>query len=180
MILPAAAVLWGFAEATLFFIVPDVLLTGIAVRHGRHAALVATAWTIVGAVAGGALMYRWGMQDPAGATATLDRLPAIAPAMIARVGADLQGAGLPAMALGAFSGVPYKIYAVMAPGAGIGLARFLAASVPIRALRFIVVVIVADRLNRLLAVRLGARRRLAVLAAVWLLFYGAYFALMPN
>ena len=180
MSLMALAALWGFAEATLFVIVPDVLLTGIAVRRGRSTALAATAWTIAGAVAGGALMYGWGMRDPAGGAAMLDRLPAIAPAMIAGVGADLERDGLPAMAIGAFSGVPYKIYAVMAPGAGIGLAAFLIASVPFRALRFVVVVFVADGLNRLLAGRLSARRRMALLAAFWLLFYSGYFALMPN
>ncbi|HTO83072.1 MAG TPA: hypothetical protein VMQ73_12595 [Methylomirabilota bacterium] len=174
------AALWGFAEATLFVIVPDVLLTGVAVRRDRSTALAATAWTIAGAVAGGVLMYGWGMRDAAGAAAMLDRLPAIAPAMIARVGADLQRAGLPAMAIGAFSGVPYKIYAVMAPGAGIGLGAFLAASVPIRALRFVVVVFIADGLNRLLARRLSARRRIALLLAFWVVFYGGYFALMPN
>jgi len=178
--LTVLAALWGFAEATRFFIVPDVLLTGIAVRRGRRSALVATAWTIAGAVAGGALMYGWGMRDAAGAAAMLDRLPGIAPAMIARVGADLAHAGPPVMAIGAFSGVPYKIYAVMAPSAGIGLGAFLIASVPFRALRFVVVVFVADGLNRPLAGRLSPRRRIAMLAAFWLFFYGGYFALMPN
>jgi hypothetical protein len=178
--LMAAAALWGFAEAALFVIVPDVLLSGIAVRCGRRAALAATAWTIAGAVAGGALMYRWGLQDAAVATAMLDRLPAIAPAMIDRVNASLRTEGLAAMAIGAFSGVPYKVYAVMAPGAGIGLGAFLVASVPVRALRFVAVALVADGANRLLAARLTARQRHALLAAVWLVFYGAYFALMPN
>jgi hypothetical protein len=32
----------------------------------------------------------------------------------------------------------------------------------------------------LLAVRLSLRGRTTVLAAVWLVFYGFYFALMPN
>jgi membrane protein YqaA with SNARE-associated domain len=54
--LMAAAALWGFAEATLFFIVPDVLLSIIAVRRGRRPAWIAMAWTIAGAIAGGALM----------------------------------------------------------------------------------------------------------------------------
>jgi len=175
-----AAVLWGFAEATLFFIVPDVLLSGIAVWQGRRAALLATAWTIVGAVAGGALMYRWGAHDPPGAAAMLDRLPAIAPAMIARVGDDLQRDGLAAMAIGAFTGVPYKVYAILAPSAGIGLGTFLAASIPIRALRFVVAVLLADGINRALARRLTRRQRLGLLGAVWLVFYAVYFAVMPN
>jgi len=28
--------LWGFAEATLFFLVPDIWLTAIAVRRGSN------------------------------------------------------------------------------------------------------------------------------------------------
>jgi hypothetical protein len=100
--------------------------------------------------------------------------------MIARVGGDLQRSGLAAMVVGAFSGVPYKVYAVMAPAVPIGLMPFLLASIPIRALRFVAVVLIADRVNRLLAVRLSLRGRTTVLAAVWLVFYGFYFALMPN
>jgi hypothetical protein len=178
--LMAAAALWGFAEATLFFIVPDVLLSIIAVRRGRRVAWIATAWTIAGAVAGGALMYRWGAQDASGAIALLDRLPAISPEMIARVGADLQQSGLAAMIVGAFSGVPYKVYAVMAPAAPIGLAPFLLASAPIRALRFVAVVLIADGVNRLLAPRLSLRWRTTILVAFWLVFYGCYLALMPS
>jgi len=68
----------------------------------------------------------------------------------------------------------------MAPGSGIGPGVFLAASVPIRAFRFVVAVLVADGLNRLFAARLTAGLRLAILATAWLLFYVTYFALMPN
>ena len=176
----ATAALWGFAEATLFFIVPDVLLSIIAVRRGRHPAWIATVWTIAGAIAGGALMYCWSARNADGAIALLDRLPAISPQMIVRVGGDLRQSGPAAMIVGAFSGVPYKVYAVMAPAAPIGLAPFLMASIPIRALRFVVVVLIADGVNRLLAARRSLRWRTAVLAAFWFFFYGAYFAVMPN
>ncbi len=178
--LMVAAALWGLAEATLFFIVPDVLLSAIAVRSGRRAALSATGWTVIGAVAGGALIYRWGAEDSAGVIAILDRLPAISPAMIARVGEELRHAGLAAMVVGAFSGVPYKLYAAMAPASSIGLVPFLAASIPIRALRPVAVVLVVDWVNKRLAARLSPRRRMAVLAVLWLVFYAAYFAAMPN
>ena len=176
----ATAALWGFAEATLFFIVPDVLLSIVAVRSGRHAAWIATAWAIAGAIAGGALMYCWSARNADGAIALLDRLPAISPQMIARVGEDLRQSGPATMIVGAFSGVPYKVYAVMAPAVPIGLAPFLLASIPIRALRFVAVVLIADGANRLLAARLSLRRRTTLLAAFWLFFYGAYFAVMPN
>lgn len=175
-----AAGLWGFAEATVFFIVPDVLLSAMAVRSGRRAALRATGWTVAGAVAGGALIYRWGEEDPAGVVAVLDRLPAISLEMVARVSEDLRQGGLPAMIVGAFSGVPYKLYAAMAPAAGIGAIAFFVASIPIRALRFVVVVLIADWAGRSLAVRLSLRGRMVLLAALWLVFYAAYFLAMPN
>ena len=178
--LTLAALLWGFAEATLFFIVPDVLLSAIAVRRGRAVALRAVGWAIVGALLGGSLMYRWGAQDLAGAVAALDRLPAIAPAMIAAAGDEMARSGLVAMATGALTGTPYKIYAVTAPDAGIGLGLFLAASIPARAVRLIPVVLAADGLNSRLAHRWSLRRRCVLLAAIWTAFYIVYFAVMPN
>lgn len=174
------ALVWGFAEATLFFIVPDVLLTAIAVWRGRRAALRATAWTIVGAVVGGALIYGWAARDQAGAVALIDRLPAISPAMIVGVSDALDRMGAGAMAIGALSGVPYKIYAAMASQAGIPLWIFLAVSIPARALRFLLVVVAADAISRRLAGRLDLRRRIGVLAAVWFAFYGVFFTIMPN
>ena len=47
------AALWGFSEATLFFIVPDVFLTVIVLRDRRAALLccgAAVAWTAFYAV----------------------------------------------------------------------------------------------------------------------------------
>jgi hypothetical protein len=125
-------------------------------------------------------MYRWGAGDLAGVAAALDRLPAIAPAMIDAVRDALARQGLPAMAIGSLTGVPYKIYAAMAPAAGIDLLSFLAASVPARALRFVLVVLVVDWINRRLAGRWSSRSRIGLLMAAWAAFYSVYFAIMPN
>jgi membrane protein YqaA with SNARE-associated domain len=178
--LNAVALLWGLAEATLFFIVPDVWLTVIAVGRGRRVALRATGWAILGALIGGALMYVWGTGDPAGATAVLDRLPAISPAMIAGVRDDLMQQGVGAVVIGGVTGVPYKIYAVLADAAGLPLLLFLLISIPARAIRFVLSVLIADAVSRLLARWLTLRQRYAVLAVAWLTFYGFYFAVTPN
>jgi membrane protein YqaA with SNARE-associated domain len=178
--LMALALLWGFAEATLFFIVPDVLLSAIAVWRGRRAALHATAWTIAGAILGGLLMYGWSVRDFLGVVAMLDRLPAISLAMIIGVRDALGRSGAGGMVVGALTGVPYKIYAVMAPQAGVALATFLAVSVPARALRFVLVVALSDAISRRLAGRLTLRQRVGLLASIWLLFYAVYWAAMPN
>ena len=54
---------WGFAEATLFFIVPDVPLTGVGCRSLR-AGLKAMSAALVGALLGGMLMYNAGAAAP--------------------------------------------------------------------------------------------------------------------
>ncbi len=176
----AVALLWGFAEATLFFIVPDVGLSAIAVGRGRRPALWAAGWAAGGAVLGGAIMHVWGAVDPDGAIAALDRLPAISAAMIAGAGDELARQGPAAVVIGGVSGVPYKIYAVLAEAAGLELSLFLLISIPARAGRFFLVVLVADWLGRRLAHRLALRWRYVALATAWLAFYGLYFAAMAN
>jgi len=52
----AAAAAWGLAEATLFFIVPDVLLSWLAAFRPR-VAWPAVLTCLVGALAGGVIMY---------------------------------------------------------------------------------------------------------------------------
>ena len=85
--------LWGFAEATLFFIVPDVLLTWIAVRHGTAQAVKASFAAAVGAMLGGVAMYTWGAHDPALARTVVSAVPAIPASMISGVGAEVQNGG---------------------------------------------------------------------------------------
>ena len=58
----AIALIWGFAEATLFFIVPDVWLT-LAGRDKLHRGLIVCLYSLAGALTGGTLMYLWGSQD---------------------------------------------------------------------------------------------------------------------
>ena len=88
---------WGFSEATLFFIVPDVFLTVVALRD-RRAALLCCA--VAGALAGGLLLYRWGRVDSAGAASALLAVPAIGPRMIQDVRTGLASTGLLALFLG--------------------------------------------------------------------------------
>ena len=55
------AAVWGFSEATLFFIVPDVIVGLIALHHPRKA-LWAGGAAVAGACVGGALLYAVGSQ----------------------------------------------------------------------------------------------------------------------
>ena len=176
----AVGAVWGFAEATLFFIVPDVWLSVVAFRHGPGRAVVACIPTTVGALAGGVLMFLWGTLDPQAARPVLDMIPAIGERTIDSAREALAQDGLIAMAVGAFSGVPFKIFASQAPAAGISLAPFLAVALAARMARFLIVAVFAGWIGRELARRAGARRALWLLAGFWVLFYGFYWTVAPG
>jgi membrane protein YqaA with SNARE-associated domain len=173
------ALLWGLAEATLFFIVPDVLITAIALRSRRDA-LIATAYACMGAVIGGAITYLWAQHAPASLHAAFDWLPAISPELIERVPHELAQQGWIAMFIAPFSGVPYKLFAAGAATAGLSLPLLLLLTIPARAIRFVLLAVVVS------AVAARARQRLsdpairAIWAAVWCINYAVYWSVMPN
>jgi hypothetical protein len=172
------ALLWALAEATLFFIVPDVWLTVVAVRRGIRKAMVACGFAVLGALIGGGAMYVWASAEPASARAALSHVPGISAAMVERAGAALHAQGVLAMVFGAFAGVPYKIYAVEAPGADVGLALFLAMSVPARLMRFLLLSGMAATFTGILDGLLSKRVVLAIVIALWVAFYAVYWALV--
>lgn len=171
------AAAWGAAEATLFFIVPDVLLSRIALQNRRQA-LVACSWTLGGALIGGLAVWLIGYVDPEPTRAIFAQIPAISPAMIDRVHQQILDLGPWAVFVGPLTGTPYKLYALEAASAGFGLAGFMLVSVPARLLRFVIVVLVTN------AVAIGLRRFASIRTlqilhlAAWLTFYGWYFTVM--
>jgi membrane protein YqaA with SNARE-associated domain len=178
-LLLAAAALWGFAEATVFFLVPDVLLSAIALRRRRFA-FVACLAAVAGALPGGALMYAWGRDRPAEARAFLDRVPAISAARIGEVNGELAAHGLPALVAGQARGTPYKIYAVESGARGLPLARFLAVSAPARWARFALVTLLAGWLAKRFAAGAPARTPYAWWLGAWAGFYTLYFWLIRG
>lgn len=135
----AVAAGWGFAEATAFFIVPDVWLSKVALRDPRRA-LAATWSALGGALAGGAVTYAWSLRAPAERSAALlTWLPSINEAMITQAEKDLDERGNLAVLVGPTKGVPYKIYARTTAVRGQSLPAFLAWSVPARMTRFVLV-----------------------------------------
>ncbi len=171
----AVAALWGLAEATLFFVVPDVWLSLVAAASRRRA-LRACLWAAAGALAGGLAMHAWGAADPAWALAAVERVPAVSSAMVERVAAQLGEHGLWALFVGPWTGTPYKLYAVQAGALGVPAWQFALASVPARLARFLVLSWMLGRL----AGRLPARWRAPALLAGWAVFYAGFFALMPG
>ncbi len=177
MRLPATAFLWGLAEATVFFIVPDVPISAAALGSARRGFIVALA-ALSGALIGGAGLLLWAQSEPEAARALMLAVPGVSEATLARAQALLGEGMIAGMVAGSLSGVPYKLFAVEAAAAGAPLGLFLAASAPARLLRFALVV----ALTRLIAGRLlsgwSRRARVVTLVVVWIAFYAVFFAVV--
>ena len=175
----AVAGLWGLAEATAFFVVPDVWISRLALSSQR-AALRGCACALVGALVGGALLYQIGARHEAALLALFERLPAIDPGLVARVRAQLHGLGGLGVLVGGFSGAPYKLYAVQAMSTGLGLPVFIACSAIARGARFVAVALLAGAIARRATPRFGAARVRRIWWAAWIGFYALYWTLMPG
>jgi len=172
----AVALLWGFAEATLFFLVPDIWI-GLLALGSPRAGLRAVGFAVVGALIGGALMYGVGASQPAQETdRLLDAIPAISPAMIARVQEEMRQDGPASMIFGPLQGTPYKIYAVSAGQQRQSLAETLLWTIPARGARFLLVALVLSGIG-VLGRRVGipAAWLLGIYLVAWMIFYGVYF-----
>ena len=173
----AIAFAWGLAEATVFFIVPDVLLTLIACRALRPA-LKATVAALAGALAGGALMYVFGLREPHTARVLLDHIPAISPDLITRVAQQVSEGGLMAVLLGPIKGIPYKIYAAEWGARGGSFVGFLLISIPARCVRFALAAFAARGIARLVEplTHHQAAIETLILTIIWAAFYALYFS----
>ena len=98
--------------------------------------------------------------------------------MIERVQAQLASHGPWSLFIGPLTGTPYKIYALEAAGAGIGLLAFLLISIPARLLRFVLVVFLTAAIARACRGRLGLRTLQVWHAGAWIAFYAGYFYAM--
>jgi membrane protein YqaA with SNARE-associated domain len=173
----AAGFAFGLAEATLFFIVPDLLLTMLACRALRPA-LKATLAALAGALIGGAIMFTLGANSPNDARSLLDLVPGINPSLIAAVEAQVRDRGLIAMMLGPIKGIPYKIYAVEWGARRGSFTDFLMVSIPARGVRFLLTAVAARIIARILEplTRHRARTEMVLLALFWIVLYSFYFA----
>lgn len=178
--LDVASFIWGVAEATLFFFVPDVLLSYIGVKRGTKSAARASLIAAIGASLGGVVMYLWSTSDAASAREAVLAVPSISEAMAARAQAAMEESWFVATLLGPLSSTPFKLYAILAPAAGAPLWAFALASIAARLPRFLIVSIGASLIGQGLSRWLSEKQRLWVLIGAWLLFYAVFFTLMPN
>jgi hypothetical protein len=176
-----AAFVWGVAEATLFFIVPDVLLSYIGVRHSARATARASLIAAIGAACGGVILYLWSQADPTAAIAAVSAVPAISDEMMAVARNAMTENWFYATVLGPLTSTPYKVFAVYAPHAGVPpLWAFAIGSVFARLPRFLLVGlgsgVIADALRR----RVSERVILIILAVSWIAFYTLFFMVFTR
>lgn len=168
---------WGLAEATLFFIVPDVWIGLLALRDWR-AGLRAAGWALAGAMVGGAVIYGVGAGlAPERSARLLDAVPAISAPMILRVEEEVRARGPASMVRGPLRGTPYKIYARSAGVQGQPLTAVLLWTVPARSGRFLLTALLSALAGWLGRRWLGPRPGWLVgfYTLSWVGFYTFYF-----
>ncbi|MFC3899959.1 hypothetical protein [Aliicoccus persicus] len=172
-----AIFIWGFAESTLFFIIPDVLLSLYAIqKNGFVRVILANFICVLGAIVGGTITYSLS----AGGTDLINVLmnvPAIHPHMVEHVHEQLSSNVFVALITGPLFGVPYKIFASVAPEYT-SLAIFLMVSIPARLARFLFISILSYMLSHYVFKQLSMTAKYCVWSAVWLIGYGIYFCII--
>ncbi len=164
---------WGFAEGTLFFILPDVPLSLAAMFRPRRALFQVVA-IVAGAVVAGAVMFSWSARGP-DARSAVAHVPLVTSAMFERAENDYRDFGVRAAAVGPVRGIPYKVYAVEAPEHS-SLLSFLAVTIPARAWRLLVVWLVFSGAGMVLRKLGRAPLAPAIHALFWIAVYIGYWA----
>jgi hypothetical protein len=166
---------WGFAEATIFFVVADVGISWIALRRGLKAGVAAALAASCGAVLGIALLHSWAVLDPATALDFVDAVPWVTPGLIEGMRAALAEKGALAVLEAGATGVPIKVGAVLAPEYGVNPAAFIVAGLAQRLARFTAAALLAAFVSRALRRIWPEPALVAVWAGFWLLFYAIYW-----
>lgn len=169
------SLVWGFCEATFFFLVPDIWLSRIVLKDKKEA-YINIAFTTLGALLGGSVLYVLAMSSFAELQKFLDFIPAISSIMIEKTGSQIQTHGIwDALLTGIMTGTPYKIYASWSGHLGASFITFLLASIIIRTLRFTAVTALAHAASMIFRKRLSLHQLYMIHAMCWLVFYIFYF-----
>lgn len=172
------AFLWGLFEATFFFLIPDMVITLIAI-HGFKEGLDASLLALAGALIGGSMMYFFAIDRSEKARQFVRRVPAVSDKMLDDVEESLVAKGLIAMIIGPIRGIPYKAFAIFAPKYGIRFFPFFLASIPARFIRFFVTFMIAWLLADILFNNIPMWTKYVVWAIIWIIVYIIYFSIHP-
>lgn len=135
------AFLWGLAEATLFFLIPDIFLGFVALFNWRRGFL-STAFAVIGALIGGVVMFSLAINHPQLMNRILTTIPLINQEMVDSVRDAILSTGVISLITGPLQGIPYKVYAVQAGQQGLPIPLFLIMSMIARLERLLPVYLV--------------------------------------
>lgn len=170
------SLLWGMAESTFFFIIPDVAL-GWASLGSARAGIRSALAIVAGSLLGGVAMYLAALVWPGPMLHAVAAVPFVTRAMFTTVEAAYLRSGALALLEGPSSGIPYKVYAVLAP-AHIDIRRFALISIPARLERLAlswVVFSVGGRVLRPVLVR-HQRATAVAFGVIWCAIYAYYWS----
>lgn len=169
------ALLWGLAESTYFFIVPDVFLSYLAILDWRRTWKHLLA-SVAGALLGGAFLFHWSTVSPNESHRAIARVPFVRQSMFTKVDDGFRAHGMWSILLGSVSGIPYKLYAVEAPKF-CRQVDFLIVTPPTRLVRFFLVWAIfaaaGSRLRR--AFSCPRWKCTMVHVVVWIVVYAVYW-----
>lgn len=171
-------VLWALAEATLFFVVADVPISAIGLRHGLHHAFPAALAAAFAAACGGMVTAYVTSLYPQAVVEALALVPGIGPHLMRDATAAYAEESVRAMLAGSFSGVPYKLYAYAAGVNHDPLLGFFLASIGARLPRFVLVASISSGFGAFLRPRLTCKKITVLFFVFWILFYALYFTAM--
>lgn len=169
------AFVWGLAEAVLFFVIPDVFLTLLAIRVGFRTSWRAALWATAGAVVGGLFVYVWATLDPVAVFSLMNLLPGIDAEMIEAVRHQTADSGTAALLGGPWQGIPYKLYAVASGELGLGALSLVLWTVPGRLVRFLIAIAAASYLRMFFGRWVSQPLMVTAWALFWLAVYLGYW-----
>jgi len=169
------AFLWGYCEATWFFVIPDVGLTFIALHLGLRRSLGPLVAALLGAALGAVTVYalsawHW--------PALWSHFPGFLNGMLPVASQQLQAQGAAALLEGPAAGIPYRVYVWLAAGQGLPLLAVLAWTPLARLPRMVVPMLFAAGFQRLTSLLLGPdcrRVNIGLWVCLWTLIYAAYW-----
>lgn len=163
---PVVCFVWAVGEATVWPVIPDVALF-VLLLAAPHRLRVLLPATIAGALVGGSITVAITALAPHAALAVVQHVPLVHQQSVATVNRDLSTMPLlQAFLLQPWSGIPFKLWAVLAVIAGKSPAAVIPCFVLGRALRFAAAALIGAALGRLL------RPRLRTIAVPLILVFG--------
>lgn len=141
------ACVWALAEALIWPVLPDALLVPLAVGARRRFIRILLA-AVVGMALGGTLLFLFARAAPTAASRYLTWLPLVQDGQVARAREYLAAHGAAALLVQPWSGVPFKVWGLLAGMAGMPAWHVVPTFIVARAARMALVATLARLIAR--------------------------------